>query len=201
MKNLLFVFFVAALLTNGCSNDDNETPKVNIPITGDQVSANAIDVSWDAVEGALYYEVAITPDDENQSGMTSGLTSFSFSHLKADTEYNIMVKAGASLENENIIGEGNVTLTTEPLPAEFVGTWIYYYNDTPFEIYAFNQDGTGTYTYDGTSKDIEWTIENNQIVIETFNDNGSSYTNRYDYSFNEDQTLLTIDATIYFSGN
>jgi len=197
MKNIFSILFAAVLLFSGCREDDEST-KVNIEITNSQVSSNSIDISWESVEGALYYEVIITPDDEGQTAMTGAGTSFSFSDLKANTEYNIMVKAGASIEKEKIIGEGSVAITTESLPQELAGTWIYYYNDIPFAIYSLKNDGSGTYTYDGDQRNIIWSLEDEQLVIETFNENGSSYTNRYDYSLNEDQTLLTIDSTHYF---
>ena len=201
MRKLYLTLFVSALFFVGCSNDDDDT-KVQIEISEDEVTSNSIAISWSALDDAIYYDVSITPDDNEQSVMVSGSTSYTFTDLKAGTEYNIMVQAGSSIESESIIGEGTIAITTETLPEEFVGTWEYSY-ESYSQIYVFNQDGTGTFTSISSDEpqNIMWSIEDDEIVIKYFNDNGTSYTEIESYSFNEDKNILMIGSTFYFLQN
>jgi hypothetical protein len=88
-----------------------------------ETTTNSITVSWEPVEGAVYYDATILPDDEEQSAFIESGSSFTFEDLKADTEYEILVLAGSSWESETIIGEGTSTVSTEALPELVIGEW------------------------------------------------------------------------------
>jgi len=195
MKNLFLTLFAATILFSGCSDD--ETTKINIEISEDVVASNGFTISWEPLEDALYYDVMITPDDWEQSSMVSLETSFTFDNLLADTEYSVIIKAGSSIEEETIIGEGSVNITTEPVPQEFVGTWEYTYS-TLTEVYVFNGDGTGNYIYDNEESDIIWSASDSEFGVKFLNENGGGFFDFYEYSFNSDNTILTLDGVSYF---
>ncbi|MBN1119292.1 MAG: fibronectin type III domain-containing protein [Bacteroidales bacterium] len=195
MKNLFLTLFAATILFSGCSDD--ETTKINIEISEDMVVSDGFTISWEPLEDAMYYDVMITPDDWEQSSMVSLETNFTFDNLLADTEYSVIIKAGSSIEEETIIGEGSVNITTEPVPQEFVGTWEYNYN-TLTETYVLNGDGTGNYIYDNEESDIIWSASDSEFGVKFLNENGGGFFDFYEYSFNSDNTILTLDGVSYF---
>lgn len=127
--------------------------------------------------------------------MVEGNTSFTFSDLLADTDYEISVKAGTSFVNENVIAEGKKSLKTLTLPKELLGSWKYQYKENSI-IYTFKSDGTGTLE-SRTKRDIKWNADVATITITVFEESGTSQTFTYDYSI-EDVDLLKMDGTYYY---
>ncbi|WP_010663744.1 fibronectin type III domain-containing protein [Marinilabilia salmonicolor] len=195
MRKLILALVISTFLVSGCSDD--ETTRVNIEISEDVVASNGFTINWEPLEDALYYDVMITPDVWEQSTMVSNETSITFDNLLADTEYTVLIEAGSSLEQETIIGEGSINITTEAVRQEFVGTWEYNYS-TLVESYVLNGDGTGKYIYDGDESDIIWSAGASEFAFKLLNENGGGFYYYYEYSFNSDNTILTLDGTNYF---
>lgn len=194
MKKFMLVLFASSLLVS-CSKDDEGSSVKEIVISEVEITADAITVEWPKVEGAVYYEIEITPKTEDDIYMVEGNTSFTFSDLLADTDYEISVKAGTSLVNENVIAEGKKSLKTLTLPKELLGSWKYQYKENSI-IYTFKSDGTGTLE-SRTKRDIKWNADVVTITITVFEESGTSQTFTYDYSI-EDVDLLKMDGTYYY---
>lgn len=194
MKKLMIVFFFASIMMS-CDKDDDGPSIKKIEISAAGIGYDELKVQWPEVEGAIYYEVAITPGSDDDVYIVENGTSFTYTDLLADTDYEITVKAGTSFTDEHIIGEGKQSLKTLALPVAFLGTWKYQYNDNSL-IYTFNANGTGTYTYN-SEMPIRWKADATTITITKFYGSGTSQTNTYDYSF-EDVDLLKMDGTYYY---
>jgi len=194
MKKFMLVLFASSLLVS-CSKDDEGSSVKEIVISEVEITADAITVEWPKVEGAVYYEIEITPKTEDDIYMVEGNTSFTFSDLLADTDYEISVKAGTSFVNENVIAEGKKSLKTLTLPKELLGSWKYQYKENSI-IYTFKSDGTGTLE-SRTKRDIKWNADVATITITVFEESGTSQTFTYDYSI-EDVDLLKMDGTYYY---
>ncbi|MFO8000967.1 MAG: fibronectin type III domain-containing protein [Marinilabilia sp.] len=189
---------IGSAMLISCDDSNDDSPKeASIEITEENVGPDAFAVTWEPVEDAVYYDVVISPDDNDQSRMVESGTSLDFDELLADTEYEISVTAGASFESEQITGKGSLTITTEALPEEFIGTWQYEYEEL-VATYVFNADGTGTYTYDNDQKDIRWKANDEEITITTYEESGTSQEESLEYSFNDNKDLLTIEGTHFF---
>lgn len=198
MKKHFICFFIGSAILVACEDNNDDSPKeISIEISDENVEPDNFTISWEPVEDAVYYDVVINPDDNDQSRMVENGTSLDFDELLAETEYEISIEAGASFESEEMVGEGSATITTEVLPEEFFGTWKYEYEDL-VATYVFNADGTGSYTYDGNQKDIRWKADETEITIRTYEESGTSQEETVEYSFNDDLDILTIEDTHYF---
>ncbi|MBR2429164.1 MAG: hypothetical protein IKB15_04210 [Alistipes sp.] len=101
MKKIFSTLAVAfvALLAISCENT-NETPKEGQLATPEftcSASGNAIMVSWEAVEGAAYYEITIS----NKATEKTDKTVHRFEDLEYNTEYTIKLQAISADEFKN----------------------------------------------------------------------------------------------------
>ena len=101
MKNIFKMVAVAAvaLFAIGCETT-NEGPKEGQLATPEftcSVTGNAIMVSWEAVEGAAYYEITIS----NKATQKTDNTVYRFEDLEYNTEYTIKLQAISTDESKN----------------------------------------------------------------------------------------------------
>ncbi len=101
MKNIFKMVAVAAvaLFALGCETT-NEGPKEGQLATPEftcSVTGNAIMVSWEAVEGAAYYEITIS----NKATQKTDNTVYRFEDLEYNTEYTIKLQAISTDESKN----------------------------------------------------------------------------------------------------
>ena len=96
-KFMLCVVSVLALAS--CSNDEHQdlpdalaTPEFTYSVTG-----NAIMVSWEAIEGAAYYEITLS----NKATERTDKTVHRFENLEYNTEYTISLQAIATDASNN----------------------------------------------------------------------------------------------------
>ena len=101
MKNIFKMLAVAfvALFALGCETTEEPkkegqlaTPEFSCSVTG-----NAIMVSWEAVEGAAYYEITIS----NKATKKTDNTVYRFEDLEYNTEYTIKLQAISTDESKN----------------------------------------------------------------------------------------------------
>lgn len=101
MKNIFKMLAVAfvALFALGCETT-NEGPKEGQLATPEftcSVTGNAIMVSWEAVEGAAYYEITIS----NKATQKTDNTVYRFEDLEYNTEYTVKLQAISTDESKN----------------------------------------------------------------------------------------------------
>ena len=71
----LSVLLIAALSLSSCSDDDDPTPSMGIVF--ENVTANSVDIKWDAVEGAIAYDVEYVEVNGDVDDCFRSLTFFS----------------------------------------------------------------------------------------------------------------------------
>ncbi|TAJ14019.1 hypothetical protein DMA11_06615 [Marinilabiliaceae bacterium JC017] len=191
--------FCGAVLVS-CSNDEDDN-RLSMTLKTTDVTSNSAIVAWEPVKGAIYYEVSITHEGEalDDPEMIEDKTSYEFDELLAGKEYEVKVLAGKSFASEKIIAEGKVQLTTKTLPEEFVGTWA-----KSDDKYIFKADGTGNFRYSipvencaeawGFRK-TTWTVNEGKLTIRIYATSVTSTSETFSYSFNEDNTVLTLNET------
>ena len=96
MKNIFKMLFVAmvAFVAIACENGEvNNNPNaLATPEFTCSVTGNAIMVSWEAIEGAAYYEITLT----NKATQKTDATVYRFEDLEYNTEYTVKLQAIAA---------------------------------------------------------------------------------------------------------
>lgn len=119
MKNIYTSLAVAimAIFAIGCENT-NEGPKEGQLATPEftySVTGNAIMVSWEAVEGAAYYEITLS----NKTTQKTDKTVHRFDDLEYNTEYTIKLQAIATDESKNSEVASQKVTTEELLTPQY----------------------------------------------------------------------------------
>ena len=101
MKNIFKMLFVAmvAFVAIACENGEvNNNPNaLATPEFTCSVTGNAIMVSWEAIEGAAYYEITLS----NKATQKTDKTVHRFDDLEYNTEYTVKLQAIATDESKN----------------------------------------------------------------------------------------------------
>lgn len=119
MKNIFRMLLVAmiAIVAVACENP-NEEPKdgqLAKPEFTCSVSGNAIMVSWEAIEGAAYYEITLS----NKATEKTDKTVHRFDDLEYNTEYTVKLQAISTDESKNSAVASQKVKTEELLTAQY----------------------------------------------------------------------------------
>lgn len=108
---------VSVLALASCSNDESQTnpdalatPEFTYSVTG-----NAIMVSWEAVEGAAYYEITLS----NKATEKTDKTVHRFENLEYNTEYTISLQAISTDASKNSKVASQKVTTEELLALQY----------------------------------------------------------------------------------
>lgn len=122
MKNIFKMLFVAmvAFVAIACENGEvnNNPDALATPEFSCSVTGNAIMVSWEAVEGAAYYEITIS----NRATEKTDKTVHRFEDLEYNTEYTIKLQAIAA-DASNSSEVASLKVKTEELLALQYREW------------------------------------------------------------------------------
>ena len=119
MKNIFRMLLVAmiAIVAIACENTTEE-PKDGQLATPEftcSVSGNAIMVSWEAIEGAAYYEITLS----NKATEKTDKTVHRFDDLEYNTEYTVKLQAISTDESKNSAVASQKVKTEELLTAQY----------------------------------------------------------------------------------
>ncbi len=195
MKKILFSLFIMAsmLSFSSCSKDDDEDTIAEIEVSESSIQTLKGSVSFSEVDNAYYYDISFAEGDEDYEYVVSVSDfTYSFTNLKAGTDYKVKVEAISS--TGDVIGEGELSFTTLESVSELVGTWTYTYSDYT-KSYTFDSDGTGSYINGDSEYIIKWFAET-PVVGETATLTIYLYGSDYDSGY----SITTYDYTYYGEG-
>lgn len=196
MKNstLIFALIFSSLLYS-CDKDPEivKPPIQDIILTEDYVSVDEIDIKWTPIEGGLFYDLTISNGTQTDTYRIEDETHFSFEDLSSSTEYLIKIQATSTNTTKDIIGQGSLTVVTQPLPKEFMGIWRPE-NDKDDHSYTFLANGTGFYKApNGNVIAIQWTAYFGVITItKLFPDSTSESSTMYYTFFSTDGMVMGL---------
>lgn len=206
MKNLTFIAVMAlALLLGACSKEEDATV-LSFKLTKEEVYTDEIELEWDAIPGASFYDLYLTnTDGSDKHEKSSILKTVEFLNLFAGTEYTLTIKAFD--ESDNLLCElTNQKYTTKSLPTELVGKWEYVIDANTYKRYTLNAKGSGTYSDSYLAAPIvfrwkTYSKTENSIPTNYIKFTYESTTEDYTYEINPSSKEIKIGQNSYVDAN
>lgn len=118
LKKLLTVLVAFALFVISVPVVEVAALVIDMNVSYTDLTDSSVDISWDAVEGNVHYDIWLNGSWLRQVE-TAGLTTDRLTNLSDNTEYTVKVTARDSLGND--VGEGSCTFTTLSGPSDNPG--------------------------------------------------------------------------------
>lgn len=112
LNSKMLLCAMAAIVAFACTNETPVEEGLQAPNFNLSVNENTILVSWEAVEGAAYYEVALNDEEAQRTDKTV----YRFEGLSYDTEYSVSLCSVSANEKSKVVTK-SITVGKRAVPA------------------------------------------------------------------------------------